>query len=230
MGTILSIICSFSFLANSTYVELVKSNRHDEASIIQGLCRFDAQHFFYRAISAFKVKDYKLATKMAEQALFDKDIPERYSEVLARLIEEIKQLEGNKLADIASDMRLSEERMNVAKGGKKTQEIQKRIIAKLDDQIKEIEDELNKASQSAQSGSNQPKIPASDSKIIEEKPPEGQISNRKLVAGGEWGSLPKKENIKISEELRRTLPAHIVESAEGFSKALQNPKINKNNK
>lgn len=210
---------------NADFKSLVNNNRPEEALILSPGCKFSGEFFFYKAIAHFKIKEYGLAKRSAEQAFFYKDLPERYEVVLTKLIEEIESEKSNpnKFNDIASDMKMIENRLENAKGGQKTQVIQKRVIAKLDEEIKKIEDEIKKDKSTGGSSASSSKVPGSDSAIIKEEPPKGEISNKKLVQTTEnWGKLPEKQKEAILVNREAQLPAHIREAAEGFSKALQN--------
>jgi DNA polymerase/3'-5' exonuclease PolX len=113
-------------------------------------------------------------------------------------------------------------RLENSKGGSKTQALQKEIVKKLDDLIKQTEDEMNKQNQSSQSaaGKQQQAQPTPDSKIMQGEG-KGEVQNKKLIQSSEvWGKMPEKEKIKAMEALSRQLPPHIREAAEGFSKKL----------
>ena len=214
----------FSFSLNPLYVDLVKTNHYEEAENISKFCNRDSQFFFYKALASYKTKEYKKTIDYAKQAKLY-SIPERYSVLLDRMLEDIEQFGSNKLVDISGDMRISLERLDLGKGGPKTQSIQASIIKKLDDQIKSLEDEMNKnQNQSKTQGKKNESNPMPESKIIEDTPPEGKVNKKNLINGGEWGKLPKKESTKISANISKILPIHIREASEGFTKKLQNPK------
>lgn len=209
---------------NNDHNSLVNSGRYEEALALKSACKFNGQFFFYQAVAYYRIKEYELAKRSAEQAFFYK-LPERYEVVLTGLLAEIESIKDNpnKFGDIASDMKMIEDRLGNAKGGPKTQIIQKRVIAKLDEEIKKIEDEMNKSNQMAGKSSSNSRVPASDSNIIEEAPPKGEISNKKLVLTGDtWGKLPEKKKVQLMEKINMQLPSHIKESSENFSKALLN--------
>ncbi len=220
----LTIIFGLSFGLNPLYVDLVKTGYYEEAELISGMCAWDSQFFFYKSIAAYKIKEYKKAKQYAEQAHLYV-IPERYSMVLSKMLEDIEQFSDDKMADISSDMRMSLERLDLGKGGPKTQKIQAEIIRKLDEKIKDTEDQIKQKAQNQAKAKNQESIqPPSESQSTEGIP-EGKIDNKKLQSGGEWGKLPKKDQVKLSSEISRILPNHIREASEGFSKKLQNSGI-----
>lgn len=210
---------------NADFKELVIANRPDEALAISKMCHFDGQFFFYKAVAHFKIKEYELAIRSAEQALFYKDLPERYSEVLPRLIAAALSIKErkDKNEDIASDMKMVEERLATNKGGPKTQMIQKKIISKLDEQIKEIEDQMKNAKeQSVAQNGGKIEQGAQESRIMQDTATKGDISNKPLVMSQDkWGNLPAKDKIKVREEIAKQLPPHVREASENFTKILQ---------
>lgn len=208
---------------NPDHKNLVNVGKYDEAIALRNVCKFDGPFFFYQAISYYKIKDYRLAKKSAEQAAFY-PLEERYVVVLSMMVDEIDNMdEKNKMADISSDMEMVRNRLENGKGGTKTQDIQKKIIAKLDEQIKAAEDEMNKANQQAGASKQNPSEGRKESGIIEEAPPKGEVGNRKLVLSKDnWGNLPAKERTKALESINRQLAPHIKEAAEGFSRKLGN--------
>jgi hypothetical protein len=209
--------------ANPTYKELVLSFRYEQANAIEKLCKKTPDFFFYKAISQFKTKDYKGASRSIDQ-LTMMNPAERYYEVGMRLKDEIDR-EKNKMDDIASDMTLSKERIESGQINKKTIEIQKEIIRKLDQEIKELEDKMKSAENQAGGGHRVTPIPMEDTKIIQAESGSGDINKKKLITSTDnWGSLPAKEKIKAMETLNKQLAPHIREATEGFSKKLNNPK------
>ena len=209
---------------NSDHRSLINTGRYDEALIISKFCRFNGEFFFYQAVANFKLKQYKEAKRNIEQAFFY-NLPERYYVVLTALLNEITLIgeRNDPMLDISTDMDLVVNRLGNAKAGEKTQEIQRRILAKLDKEIQSIEDEMNKAKQQSESSQGSPQQARKESGIIEEAPPKGDLSNKKLILDGKtWGNLPPKERIKTIENITRTLPPHIREASENFSKIINN--------
>lgn len=204
--------------ANPVYKDWILSFRYEQAKHIEKLCNKTPDFFFYKAISQFKTKDYKGAIRSIDQLLM-MNAPERYFEVAVRLKDEIER-EKNKMDDIASDMTLSQERIESGQIDKKAIAIQKEIIRKLDEEIKSLEDSLAKESKQQAGNSGQNMEPTKESKIIETAG-DGKVSNKKLVLDSSpWGKLPEKDKVKAIESLGRQLPPHIKEAAEGFSKKL----------
>lgn len=180
-------------------------------------------YYFYKALCEKDIRDKENALKSLKVLLTGiENAPERYRHVGELLKNEIENWQED-VGDIARRMAEVQNRLENSKGGNKTQTLQKEIVKKLDDMIKQAEDEMNKQNQSSQSagGKSQQQQPAPDSKIIQSNSGKGDVQNKKLVQSTEvWGKMPEKEKIKVLENISRQLPPHIREAAEGFSKKL----------
>ena len=69
------------------------------------------------------------------------DAPERYTVVANLMKAEMEQWEQEDLGDIARRMHEIEDRLEIARGGPKTQQKQKEVLALLDKKIKQLEDQ-----------------------------------------------------------------------------------------
>lgn len=208
--------------------QLVIAERYESALTVSKLCNQSSTHMYYQAVACWKTKDYVKANRYIKDALFLGNLSERHQVVLERMQEEIKVLadDNNKMLDISTDMDVIERRLRLGLGGSKTQDIQKEVIRKLDKEIKEMEDAIQKAN-AMNKGDSRPSVPQGESKIIEgPKPGEGEIANKNMVQTNEvWGKMPEKEKVKALEAINRQLPLHIREAAEGFSKALEKGRV-----
>jgi hypothetical protein len=179
-------------------------------------------YYFYRALCEKDIRDKDAALKSLKVLLTGiQGGPERYHHVGEMLKEEIENWQED-VGDVARRMSEVQNRLENSKGGNKTQALQKEIVKKLDDLIKQTEDEMNKQNQGSQSaaGKQQQSQPAPDSKIMQGAG-KGEVQNKKLIQSSEvWGKMPEKEKVKAMEALSRQLPPHIREAAEGFSKKL----------
>jgi hypothetical protein len=126
------------------------------------------------------------------------------------------------LSNITRLMDNSGRRLELARGGEKTQDIQKKIVFRLDELIKDLENK-NKPGQGQANGGNcpnggtpgngppggntvQPSSPAGDS-VIMGGSGSGKIDEKQLRQIAEtWGSLPPDKRAKIEAELTRDLP------------------------
>jgi hypothetical protein len=133
------------------------------------------------------------------------------------------------LGDIERDMRMSADKLDLARAGKDTQKIQQDIVAKLDKLIKEKEDggKGSKSEQDAQAGKDKqgpgngkPNSPAPDS-IVMGGTGSGKVDDKKLKEVAEqWGTLPPEKRAKVVQEITRDLPEKFRPMIEEYFKAL----------
>src|SRR5215212_7468746 len=134
------------------------------------------------------------------------DAPDRYKMVATLMFFEMQNWSGDPkdLSNITRLMDNSGRRLELARGGEKTQDIQKKIVFRLDELIKELE---AKAKQSQCQGGNcpgggdkpgskpggntvNPNAPATDSVIMGGSGP-GKVDEKKLREYAEkWGTMP----------------------------------------
>lgn len=210
---------------NEQHKHLVIAERYDESVLVEGFCNQTATFHCYRAIAHFKTKDYVKAHRSVKTALETGNLSERHQVLMDGLNAILVDLAKNpdKMIDIATDMDVLERRLRQGKGGSKTQEIQKNVVRKLDEQIKDLEDQMQQANTSG-GGQAKSQAPASDSKIMKGAG-EGNVENKKLILTNEvWGKMPAKDKVKALEAINKQLPPHIREAAEGFSKKLSERK------
>jgi hypothetical protein len=133
---------------------------------------------------------------------------------------------------IARKMDVVKDRLELTRGGKKTQKMQKEIVARLEEMIKELENKKNNSSSSnggncpsggssgPPSGSIPSGNPASDFGLPNGQM-RGEIDSKRLKEIAEvWGKLPEKERAKAMLELTRDLPARYRETIEKYLKDL----------
>jgi hypothetical protein len=99
-------------------------------------------YFFHRAVSehAMLLKDE--AGKSISRLLDDvADLPDRYKIVSMLMVLDMAQWQEKDLAEIARKMDNIERRLELARGGPKTQKMQKEVLARLDEIIKKIENQ-----------------------------------------------------------------------------------------
>jgi len=151
------------------------------------------------------------------------DSPDRYRTVATLMLLDMETWRKD-LGNVARLMDNSERRLEVGRAGPETQKIQKEVIARLDELIKELENKA-KAQQgncngggggecpngdSCPDGGNQktgnggganPKAPMRDS-VIALNGGSGRVDIAKLNKLAEsWGKLPKAEQAKVSAEI-----------------------------
>jgi hypothetical protein len=182
--------------------------------------------YFFKAVCEHATMRKEAATGSIVKLLDDViDAPDRYKMVATLMFFEMQNWSADPkdLSNITRLMDNSGRRLELARGGEKTQDIQKKIVFRLDELIKQLENQ-NKPGQGQCNGGNcpnggkpgngppggnttQPSSPAGDSVIMGGSGP-GKIDEKQLRQIAEtWGSLPPDKRAKIEAELTRDLPA-----------------------
>jgi len=149
--------------------------------------------------------------------------PARYA-ALAELME--KELgtwspDPKALTNIEKLMDNSGRRLDLSRPGETTQNIQKRIVFRLDEQIKDMENKAKNQSKGQQAnngncppggeqdgqqqqGNANPNKPADESRVMGGKEGEGKVDEKVLRKHAEnWGSMPKEQRDAIIEQINR---------------------------
>src|SRR5207247_2030774 len=120
-----------------------------------------ASYLFHRAVAehALLLKDQANRTvlRLLDDAV---DVPDRYKMVAVLIALDIQSWREKDLGEIARKMDNIERRLELARGGPQTQKIQKDVVARLDELIKQLENQAKGASQanagSCPNGGQQP--------------------------------------------------------------------------
>ena len=193
---------------------------------------------FFKAVAEHSVAGYQKARKVdavgSLMRLLDDatDTPDRYKMVATLMFFDLQNWSKDEkdLSNIGKLMDSSGRRLDLARGGQTTQGIQKRIIFRLDEKIKELENEANgngdgppaDGPPGSAKGKN-PSKPADKSDLPGTGPAEGKVDERELKRIAEiWGTLPDSERIKIAQKMVLDAPAKYKPYVEEYFKALQN--------
>jgi hypothetical protein len=190
-------------------------------------------YLFYRAVAEHSLMKGPAAATSIVRLLDDvSDAPERYKWVSALMAVDMANWREKDLGAIARKMDNVERRLDLSRGGPKTQKLQKEIIARLDELIKEKENQGgggggggNCPSGGSQPGSNpnnttRPSAPQNDSFGGNGSGP-GKVDEKKLKElAAVWGKLPEKDRAKAMAELTRDMPPRYREVIEKYFKKL----------
>jgi hypothetical protein len=195
--------------------------------------------YFFKAVSEHATMRKDAATGSIVRLLDDvADAPDRYKMVATLMFFEMQNWspDPKDLSNIERLMDNSGRRLELARGGEKTQDIQKKIVFRLDELIKELENK-NKPGQGQANGGNcpnggapgngppggnttQPSNPAQDS-VIMGGSGEGKVTDKELRNIAEkWGTLPPEKRAKIIEDINRDLPAKYKPMIDEYFKSL----------
>ncbi|HEX4590968.1 MAG TPA: hypothetical protein VH120_13615, partial [Gemmataceae bacterium] len=190
-----------------------------------------AGYYFHKAVAEHALMQKKEAAHSLARLIDDvADCPERYKMVGTLMFLDMQSWKDDQkdLTNIARLMDNSERRLDLARPGQKTQEIQKKIVFRLDELIKDVENQMKNGGQTAcpnpgrqpGQGSNQPNQHAPDSTIMTNSGP-GVVDQKKLQnLAANWGKLPEKERAKAMMELTKDLPPRYREVIENYFKTL----------
>jgi hypothetical protein len=221
------------------------SNRrvHEEALQILQLFRPEqvvspSGYLFHRAVCEHSLLLKTDATRTITRLLEDSiTSPERYRTVSALMLLDMQMWKEKDLGAIARKMGNVERRLELARGGPETQKLQRDILARLDELIKELENKAKQQQSSSSSPnggscpsggppSNQPGGGANPTQPM----PDSQIANnggqgkvdpaklRKIREG--WGRMDRGEQVRAIQELTRGMSPRHREAIENYFRNL----------
>jgi hypothetical protein len=188
-----------------------------------------AAYLFYRAVCEHALLKRDDAGKTIVRLIQDAtDSPERYKTVGALMLLDMQTWKKD-LGNVARLMSNSERRLDIARGGDETKKIQKEIVARLDELIKELENKAKKGGGGGGGGGGGPPNDGScpdgsspgDGKGSAGGPSNGkpmqdsQIANNggtgkvdvakinKMIDG--WGKMAPAERAKAAQEVRELI-------------------------
>ncbi|MBN9118236.1 MAG: hypothetical protein J0I06_03590 [Planctomycetes bacterium] len=196
-----------------------------------------ASYFFFRAVAEHATMKKDAAVGSIVKLLDDvADAPSRYTMVATLMFFDMQNWapDPKDLSNIERLMDNSGRRLDLARGGEKTQDIQKKIVFRLDELIKELE---AKAKQSQCQGGNcpgggdkpgnkpggntvNPNNPAPDSVVMGGSGP-GNVDPKVLrqIAEG-WGTMPAEKRAQVVREITRDLPPKFEPMIKNYFEAL----------
>ena len=195
-----------------------------------------ASYFFFKAVSEHATMKKDAATGSIVKLLDDvADSPSRYTMVATLMFFDMEgwSPDPKDLMNIERLMDNSGRRLDLARGGEKTQDIQKKIVFRLDEIIKELE---AKSKPGQCNGGNcpgggdkpgtkpgntvNPNAPAQDS-VIMGGSGAGKVDEKVLRQVAEqWGTMPAEKRAKVVQELTRDLPPKFEPMIKNYFEAL----------
>src|SRR5262249_32969369 len=119
-----------------------------------------AAYYFHKAVAEHALVQKTAALQSISRLIDDvADPPERYGTVAVLMVLDMQRWkdEDKDLENIARLMDNIERRLDLSRGGPKTQELQKRVLNRLDEVIKEIENQVKSGNANTQCpGGGQP--------------------------------------------------------------------------
>lgn len=193
-----------------------------------------ATYLFHRAVSEHALVMKAEATATLDRLLGDvPELPERYRSLGSLMALDVQNWRDKDLGWISRKMDQITRRLDQVRGGKQTQKIQKEVVLRLDEMIKELENQQK--NQSASNGGNcpnggqqdgqpgntvQPSSPQQDS-IGGQGGGKGDVDGKKALEIAElWGKLPDRERAQAMRDLAAKAPAKYRETLEIYFKKL----------
>jgi hypothetical protein len=186
-----------------------------------------ATYLFHKAICEHALMKREEATHTANRLLKDAVCPpRRYTVIMVMVLMDMETWQKD-LGNVARLMENSERRLEIGRGGKQTQKIQMEIINRLDEMIKQLEndkkgdgsdgkdkdkDDKGRSCPSGGKGDagkgdpgqpgNVPAAPLPDSQIVQGTGT-GDVDIARLKKLAEnWGNLPQAERAQAMQEMR----------------------------
>jgi len=196
-----------------------------------------ASYFFFKAVSEHATMKKDAATTSIVKLLDDvADSPSRYTMVATLMFFDMQNWapDPKDLSNIERLMDNSGRRLDLARGGEKTQDIQKKIVFRLDEVIKELEAQCkggqcsggncpgggNKPGNGSGGNTLQPTKNAQDS-VIMGGSGNGKVDEKVLRQVAEqWGTMPAEKRAKVVQELTRDLPPKFEPMIKNYFEAL----------
>ena len=191
-------------------------------------------YFFHRAVAEHALMMKNEADDSIDRLLLDVvDAPARYKMVGVLMHYDMASWQDKDLDWISRKMGVIKDRLDLTRGGPKTRAMQREVLVKLDEKIKELE---NKAKGSCQcNGGNCPSGGSANGPPNGNKPssPAGDFGLPSGVAKGDidmkkfkeyadvWGKLPERERAKAMTDLTRSMPAKYRDAIEAYFKQLE---------
>lgn len=204
-----------------------------------------AAYLFHRAVAEHALLNKDDATRSINRLLDDApEAPERYRLVASLIQLDLQSWRDKDLGTIARKMDNIERRLELSRGGPHTQKLQKEVVSRIDELIKQLENQAQGQSQAnanacpngkPQQGQGQqqwdaqqnPNQPMQDSRFAENSGP-GKVDPKKLEGIAKaWGKLPEKERAKAMQELVRDMPPEYRELIETYLRKLAQSESNR---
>jgi hypothetical protein len=191
-----------------------------------------AAYFFHRAVAEhamlLKTEANRSITGLLEDVA---EAPDRYKMVGVLMFYDMQGWRDKDLGTIARKMDNIERRLELARGGPQTQKLQREVVARLDEIIKELENQCKgscsgngggcpNGGQPGNGGGANPSSPMQDSNIATNGGPGNVDVKRLRRLAQQWGKMPEKERAKALQDLIRDMPPRHREITENYFKKL----------
>ncbi|MEM1303812.1 MAG: hypothetical protein AAGG46_02890 [Planctomycetota bacterium] len=188
----------------------------------------EALALFYRAIATHQLVRLGEAAEAAQRLLelSPNDTARRHRHAARWILRDAEASNDESLGYVAKLMGDSKRRLSLGESGERERRLQSEIVDRLDKLIEDLEEQQRQQQQSqqqAQGGS-----PSQGPKAMERSLPgdmkgQGDVADRKIGSGGDWGSLPPAERQRVTQEITRDFPGHYRALIEQYFRSLADP-------
>jgi len=201
-----------------------------------------AAFYFTKALCEYTLMMKPEADDSIARLLEDvSDAPERYRMVAALMHFDMLTWQDRDLGWVARKMGVIRDRLEIDRAGQQTQRIQKEVLVRLDEMIKELENKQKqkqqKPGQPGQGNGGQCPEGSPGSGPPQGSIPNGNPAQDSALPGGQnageadraeleklakvWGDLPEKDRARAMAELTRRMPPRYKEAIEAYFDRLQ---------
>jgi hypothetical protein len=191
-----------------------------------------ATYFFHRGVSEYALMQKDNARRSLNRLLDEvAEVPERYKTVGTLMLMDMLTWKDKDLDAVARLMDNAGRRLQLARGGPATQKIQKDIVHRLDELIKQKENQQKGSANGngcpdggkppeSRSGGDQTNNPMRESHQTHNGGP-GQVdAKRYRQAVQRWGSMPEKDRRKFLQNLTRGMSDKHAQAIQNYFKKL----------
>ena len=175
---------------------------------------------FLRAIAHHQLFQRAKCQLAVRRLLEQKErLPKRFVVLAELMSRDIDNVQDESLDEITRMMNDIQRRLSLYRAGKIVLDQEKAVLEKLDKLIERLESQQKQNQQQAQSPSGPPAKPMKDSRNAAGKGA-GDVTNKRLGSGGNWGDLPPADKAETLAEMTRDLPPHYRAIVEEYFKKL----------
>jgi hypothetical protein len=187
-----------------------------------------ACYFFQRAVCEYALLQKAEAEKSINRLVDEVKGPYRYQIVAILMLMDMQTWKEKDLAAVARKMGNIERRLELARGGPETQKLQKDVIRRLDELIKELE-KKNPPGDGPTPPDPKPGDPKGGRRPADETPPPGGPGGTGKVfrqrfdnLKARWGIMLPRQREEALQELTRGMPPRYREAIENYFRNLTN--------
>lgn len=149
-------------------------------------------------------------------------VPVRYRKLAELMQADLEKVQEKTLGEVARQMKDVERRLSLNQTGSGVQQVENKIIATLDELIKQMEDQQQQSSSSSGGGASQGQPPSSPMGEAQSGGvmPVGSTGPSDRAGKDNWGGLPPKEKEAAKNMLESEFPAHYRAAVEEYLKKL----------